>query len=131
MAMRYERVRCGKSRCRCMRPGVLGHGPYWYEYWREGDRTRKRYWGRKRPSAEDFRSDEARERASGRQTSYDRARMAHAQDLGLLGLAEGFSSAELRRAYRAAALRHHPDRGGDLETMKRVNAAYERLRKTM
>lgn len=31
---------------------------------------------------------------------------------------------ELKKAYRAAAMKHHPDRGGDEETMKRINAEY-------
>src|SRR5271165_1952851 len=123
MAVRVERIRCGKRSCHCMR-GSLGHGPYWYEYWREGNRTRKRYWGRKRPSPRDFHQDEQRERVAGGRT-YERARMAHSEDMGLLGLAEGFSSIALRRAFKAAVLRHHPDRGGDVEMMKRVNAAYE------
>jgi hypothetical protein len=34
-------VRCGKQNCHC-RNG-LGHGPYFYHYWREGGRLRKRY----------------------------------------------------------------------------------------
>ena len=34
-------VRCGKPACRC----ATGqrHGPYWYLYWREGRRQRRRY----------------------------------------------------------------------------------------
>jgi len=34
---------------------------------------------------------------------------------------------ELRRAYRKAALRSHPDRGGSESDMKRVNEAHEVL----
>lgn len=33
---------------------------------------------------------------------------------------------ELKRAYRAAAMQNHPDRGGDAEEMKRINSEYER-----
>lgn len=33
---------------------------------------------------------------------------------------------ELKKAYRRLAMIHHPDRGGDLETMKHINAEYER-----
>lgn len=33
---------------------------------------------------------------------------------------------ELKRAYKAAAMKHHPDMGGDVETMKRINNEYER-----
>ena len=121
MAFRFEWIRRGKRSCHCMR-GSLGHGPYWYEYWREGNRTRKRYRRRKRPSQRDFQADEQRERAAGGRT-YERARMAHSEDMGLLGLSEGFRSIDLRRAFKAAVLRHHPDRGGDVEMMKRVRSA--------
>jgi len=34
-------VRCGKSGCRCLRDAL--HGPYFYLFWREGGRLRKRY----------------------------------------------------------------------------------------
>jgi hypothetical protein len=38
---RLERVRCGKQGCKS-----CPHGPYWYAYYREGDRLRSRYIGR-------------------------------------------------------------------------------------
>lgn len=41
---RREHVRCGKDGCR-----TCPHGPYWYAYWKEGGRTRKRYVGRHLP----------------------------------------------------------------------------------
>jgi hypothetical protein len=28
-----------------------GHGPYWYAYWREGPKVRKKYLGKTRPDA--------------------------------------------------------------------------------
>jgi hypothetical protein len=34
----------------------------------------------------------------------------------------------VKSAYRCLALLHHPDHGGDTETMKTINAAYEKLR---
>jgi hypothetical protein len=34
--------------------------------------------------------------------------------------------AELKRLYRQAAMKHHPDRGGDVATMARINDAYDR-----
>lgn len=41
VSLRLEGVRCGKRSCtRCP------HGPYWYAYWREDGRLRKRYLGR-------------------------------------------------------------------------------------
>ncbi len=36
-------VKCGKAGCKCA-AGDL-HGPYWYEYWREGGKVRKKYRG--------------------------------------------------------------------------------------
>jgi len=36
---------------------------------------------------------------------------------------------DLKKAYRKASSKHHPDKGGDLETMKQVNEAYELLKK--
>lgn len=33
---------------------------------------------------------------------------------------------ELKAEYRRLAMEHHPDRGGDTETMQKINAAYEK-----
>ncbi len=44
LTYRQEHVRCGKETCRS-----CPHGPYWYAYWREDGRTRKRYIGRHLP----------------------------------------------------------------------------------
>lgn len=41
---RQEPVRCGRDSCT-----ACPHGPYWYAYWTEGGRTRKRYVGRQLP----------------------------------------------------------------------------------
>ncbi|MEY2567795.1 MAG: hypothetical protein QOE35_2324 [Actinomycetota bacterium] len=41
VSYRQQHVRCGKAGCtRCP------HGPYWYAYWREGDKVRSRYIGK-------------------------------------------------------------------------------------
>ena len=34
---------------------------------------------------------------------------------------------DLKKAYRTLAMKHHPDRGGDLETMKEINSEYDSL----
>ncbi|MCC5947673.1 MAG: hypothetical protein JJT89_04380 [Nitriliruptoraceae bacterium] len=44
LTYRQEEVRCGKPTCRS-----CPHGPYWYAYWREDGRVRKRYIGRQLP----------------------------------------------------------------------------------
>jgi hypothetical protein len=42
---RLETVRCGKPGCK-----TCPHGPYWYAYYRDGNRLRSRYIGRELPS---------------------------------------------------------------------------------
>ncbi|MDQ1401805.1 MAG: hypothetical protein QOG03_121 [Actinomycetota bacterium] len=45
VSFRQQAVKCGKPTCtRCP------HGPYWYAYWREGDRVRSRYIGKTLPA---------------------------------------------------------------------------------
>ncbi len=42
-----KRIRCGKPKCgKCAAKGP-GHGPYWYAFWKDGDRVRSRYIGKK------------------------------------------------------------------------------------
>ena len=45
----------------------------------------------------------------------------------LLGVAKDASTDDIKRAFRKAARKHHPDAGGNEETFKRVNEAYEVL----
>ena len=45
--------------------------------------------------------------------------------LELLGLQEGAGSQDIKRAFRRLAKRHHPDKGGDAERFKGLQAAYE------
>lgn len=47
----------------------------------------------------------------------------------LLGLSASASWDEIERAYRQKAKLHHPDRGGDGDTMRALNEAYERLKR--
>ena len=54
--------------------------------------------------------------------------LSHGEALFALGLQAGHSEDDLRAAYKKAAKAHHPDMGGSLEGMKRVNAAYEKLK---
>ena len=44
---RREMVRCGKKSCAKL------HGPYWYAYWKQGSRLRKRYIGKHLPRSVD------------------------------------------------------------------------------
>ena len=45
-----------------------------------------------------------------------------------LGVSSTATQAEIKKAYRKAALKHHPDQGGDPEKFKALTAAYEVLR---
>ena len=47
----------------------------------------------------------------------------------MLGLSPSASWDEIERAYRAKAKVHHPDRGGDEDTMRALNEAYSRLKR--
>ncbi len=47
----------------------------------------------------------------------------------LLGVSPGSSWDEIEKAYRKKAKIHHPDLGGDEDTMKALNEAYEILKK--
>lgn len=43
----------------------------------------------------------------------------------VLGVPAAASDDEIKAAYRTLAVRHHPDTGGDAETMARINRAYD------
>jgi DnaJ-domain-containing protein 1 len=47
----------------------------------------------------------------------------------MLGLSPSASWEEIERAYRAKAKLHHPDRGGDGDTMRALNEAYSKLKR--
>lgn len=44
-----------------------------------------------------------------------------------LGLKRGASDADIKKAYRSLAMKHHPDRGGDEKKFKEISQAYEAL----
>lgn len=48
----------------------------------------------------------------------------------LLGLTPSASWEEVERAYRQKAKLHHPDHGGDGDTMQALNDAYSRIKKS-
>ena len=56
--------------------------------------------------------------------------MSQADAVKLLGLSSSFSAAELKAAYKKSALKNHPDKGGSEEMMKKVNDAYDTLKKS-
>jgi len=47
----------------------------------------------------------------------------------ILGLSGKYSASQVKSSYRKMSMKHHPDRGGSTEMMKKVNAAYEMLKR--
>ena len=45
----------------------------------------------------------------------------------ILSINKGASEEDIKKAYRKASLKHHPDRGGNAEEFKKINRAYEIL----
>src|SRR5437868_4921004 len=45
-----------------------------------------------------------------------------------LGVGKDASADEIKKAFRRAAVEHHPDRGGDEKKFKELNEAYEVLK---
>src|SRR5438309_2569281 len=48
----------------------------------------------------------------------------------VLGVSKDASADEIKKAFRRAAVEHHPDRGGDETKFKEINEAYEVLKDT-
>jgi molecular chaperone DnaJ len=54
--------------------------------------------------------------------------MAKQDYYDVLGVSKGASADEIKKAFRRAAIEHHPDRGGDEAKFKEINEAYEVLK---
>ena len=54
--------------------------------------------------------------------------MAKRDYYDVLGVGKGASADEIKKAFRRAAIEHHPDRGGDETKFKEINEAYEVLK---
>ena len=80
----------------------------------------------RRERAERERRQEREQRERDRRRARPNSSCESAWDV--LGVRMGASKAEVRAAWVAACKRHHPDSGGDAETMKRVNAAWNSLK---
>lgn len=112
---RSEYVKCGKAGCR-----KCPHGPYWYAYWREGSRTRKRYIGKVDPrKGEDSHPHD---------DIFSRSKANLALACEILGIGGFASPDQAKLAFRRLSRECHPDRGGDERAMSRINAAYSYFR---
>lgn len=128
MHFRKEYVICGKPACWCAHVGKrkangrLGHGPYWYGYWREKGRLRKRYFGKNKP--------QGAPRWRGESRLPDRwsipSRWSDAHAFRVLGIKR---RKDAKAAYRKLIVKVHPDKpGGSTSKAKAVNGAWGHLR---
>lgn len=53
--------------------------------------------------------------------------MTYREDIELLGLDDDCTPVQVKNAFRALALRHHPDLGGDPDAFQRCREAYSRV----
>jgi hypothetical protein len=129
--LRY--VRCGKWNCRCGQGGI-GHGPYWYGYEHRGGRVRSKYFG-KRPTSAGWTGDTGSARADvdpPQSNLWDRyaffGKMDQRTAFRIFGYRYATETGDLVKRYRALAMQHHPDLGGDTQVMAAINAAYAWLK---
>jgi hypothetical protein len=118
---RQEYVKCGKSGCnRCP------HGPYWYGYWSDKGKTRKKYIGKTMHGS----SKPTKAPASPHQHDaiFRRSTATEAIAKAILGIPPSSDVSTWTAAFKTATLANHPDRGGSNETMQRVIAAWSFLK---
>lgn len=127
-----EYVRCGKPACKS-----CPHGPYWYAYWREDGKVKKRYIGKLMPKETKPDNQDCQESKRtkelvrigeilfvNRGDSLMKTRAARA----VLGVSAGTGFMEARRRFRALAQVHHPDRGGNDLVARIIFAAWDWLK---
>lgn len=113
---RCEYVKCGKGACR-----TCPHGPYWYGYYREGPRIKKRYFGLVDP-----RGEQPEENPFAAIFCKDLANESLA--CVILGVGIGADERTTRAAYLRAVKEHHPDRGGEPGRFELAQAAWSWLK---
>ena len=108
----------------------------WGRYQRKAaaERAEKDRLDRERKAREDAAAGERRKRA---EREHQERREEHARQRrstcaespwDVLGVSLSASAAEIRAAWKRLCKQHHPDTGGDLKAMQRVNAAYNAVK---
>jgi hypothetical protein len=118
---RSEWVKCGKPGC-----GSCPHGPYWYAYWREGKKTRKRYIGKERPPVP---PETAAARPDPLDDIFDRRKASADLAWRILGIPRTADRKAALARYREQSRLLHPDRcSGETKPMMRLNCAWAYLK---
>lgn len=157
VTFQQEYTRCHNERCSNCANGGEGHGPYWYGYTSIDGKTKKKYFGKKRPTQADGQEKftakggaKSKERTkepprTERERTYtrpDEPRFAWAQKMSMtaalriMGLEPGYTKTALKTAYRALVQQYHPDKARTAEKkaeyteiLKAINAANEYLQR--
>jgi hypothetical protein len=118
---RQEMIKCGKKNCkRCP------HGPYWYSYWTENGKLKKKYLGKHKDARPEAPAKEAKTHVF--DAIFRRGTATEPLAKLILGIPMHSGIAEWQACFKKATLASHPDRGGSTEQMQRVQAAWQFLK---
>jgi DnaJ-domain-containing protein 1 len=76
------------------------------------------------PPQEEPQPKRGHRKSTASRTGHNEVTSAHHRTLGVR---PGATREEIRSAYRALAMQHHPDDGGSVERMREINLAYARI----
>lgn len=120
---RCEWIKCGKAACRS-----CPHGPYWYAYWSEGGKTKKRYVGKGDPTQAKGEKDRLPETPDRLDAVFSACKITPGLCWEILGLRPGATWDEAKRTFKILSFQHHPDRGGEVKIASRINADFQFLK---
>jgi len=116
---RAEYIRCGRKCHGCP------HGPYWYGYYREGKRLRKRYFGKVDPRIKDY---AYQAKVDPRESIFNRELASETLACNILGVRISDDYDTVRHVWVRICLTDHPDRGGDCGEFQVKEAAWSYLK---
>jgi hypothetical protein len=112
-------IRCGKKRCR-----TCPHGPYWYGFWREGEKVKCCYYGRKDPRPETPGAETGRGSPDWMESILDLKSATMEVACRILGVAVNSTYRTAFTAFVRLTKANHPDLGGTSEDQAYINAAW-------
>lgn len=120
---RCQYVRCCKPRCK-----TCPHGPYWYGFWKEGGRTKSRYYGKADPRREAPQHGSEASVMDRWRAIFDRKSATLELAREIMELPELHGQEDAQKAFCKLSLKYHPDRQGNVELMQMLNAAWSFIR---